>query len=157
VDVPADCHATTCDGHGHSQSKVDVTNVPPAAHACVVGACDMLGNAGQMPALPGTACTSSSGGTLCDGEGNCVACLTSTDCRGGQGCSPTHTCIPASCNDGIQDGNETGVDCGGSCAPCSGGNGCRQGGDCASNVCDLATHTCAAPSCADGIKNGNES
>jgi hypothetical protein len=34
----------------------------------------------------------------------------------GGGSNPT-------CTDGIQNGNETGVDCGGSCAPCSTGNG----------------------------------
>ncbi|MEZ4825430.1 MAG: M43 family zinc metalloprotease [Bacteroidia bacterium] len=28
------------------------------------------------------------------------------------------------CSDGIQNGNETGIDCGGSCDPCSGGNTC---------------------------------
>ena len=37
------------------------------------------------------------------------------------------------CTDGIQNGNETGVDCGGSCPPCSNN-----------------------PTCNDGIKNGNE-
>lgn len=36
----------------------------------------------------------------------------------------------ATCTDGVQNGNETGVDCGGDCAPC--------------------------PTCTDGIQNGNE-
>jgi hypothetical protein len=35
---------------------------------------------------------------------------------GGCGNAPTPTC-----NDGVQNGNETGIDCGGSCAPCSSG------------------------------------
>lgn len=41
----------------------------------------------------------------------------------------TNFCVGGSsgptCNDGIQNGNETGVDCGGSCAPCGGG-GCTD-------------------------------
>ncbi len=37
----------------------------------------------------------------------------------GGSCAP---CVVATCDDGIQNGNETGIDCGGSCAPCGGGN-----------------------------------
>ncbi len=43
---------------------------------------------------------------------------------GGSNCSPC-----ATCNDGIQNGNETGVDCGGSCAPCVTCNDGVQNGD----------------------------
>ena len=43
----------------------------------------------------------------------------------GGGCNPC-----SSCNDGVKNGNETGVDCGGDCAPCS--------------------------TCDDGVKNGDE-
>jgi hypothetical protein len=39
--------------------------------------------------------------------------------------------VSPACNDAVQNGNETGVDCGGSCAPC--------------------------PSCSDGMQNGSES
>lgn len=42
---------------------------------------------------------------------------TSNFCVGG-GNPPAPTC-----NDGVQNGNETGVDCGGSCGPCGGGGG----------------------------------
>jgi len=58
------------------------------------------------------------------------------------------------CDDGIQNGNETGVDCGGDCAACptcddgvQNGNetGVDCGGDCA-----------ACPTCDDGIQNGEE-
>ena len=31
-------------------------------------------------------------------------------------------CQPVDCNNGVQDGNETGIDCGGNCPPCSSGN-----------------------------------
>lgn len=58
------------------------------------------------------------------------------------------------CTDGIKNGNETGVDCGGSCPvcpTCTDGvkNGNETGIDCGGS-CP------ACPTCTDGIKNGNE-
>jgi len=50
------------------------------------------------------------------------------------GCSSDDGGPTSSCSDGIQNGNEEGIDCGGSCA----------------NACD------AAPTCTDGIQNGDE-
>jgi hypothetical protein len=59
--------------------------------------------------------------------------------------------------DGVKDGTETGIDCGGgACAPCADGQGCKLGTDCTDRVCDPTAKTCAAPSCSDGFKNGTE-
>jgi hypothetical protein len=59
---------------------------------------------------------------------NGTACPGGT-CQGGR-------CIPApTCSDGIKNGNETGVDCGGSCPRCSNGQGCASRNDCASALC----------------------
>jgi ELWxxDGT repeat protein len=58
------------------------------------------------------------------------------------------------CSDGILDGGETGIDCGGSCVPCGDGAWCIRAGDCISLVC--TTNACAAPTCSDGIQNGGE-
>ncbi len=41
---------------------------------------------------------------------------------------------PAFCFDGKKDGDETGLDCGGSCGACSGGS-CQVNADCASGIC----------------------
>ncbi len=61
-----------------------------------------------------------------------------------------------SCTDNEKNGNETGVDCGGSaCGPCGDGDGCLVGTDCTSKVC-LPGHTCAAPTCEDMTSNGDE-
>src|SRR6185369_4053556 len=50
-------------------------------------------------------------------------------------------CLPATCADGVVDGAETDVDCGGGvCAPCSGGHVCNQGSDCKSGICDGTNH-----------------
>ena len=73
---------------------------------------------------------------------------TTNFCLGG-GSTPT-------CNDGILNGNETGVDCGGpdcdACPTCDDGilNGNETDVDCGGPDCD------ACPTCNDGIQNGNE-
>jgi len=63
------------------------------------------------------------------------------------------------CNDGIMNGNETGIDCGGpdcpACPTCSDGiqNGDETGIDCGGSCPNSCGGT---PSCSDGIMNGNE-
>ncbi|HMQ46661.1 MAG TPA: zinc-dependent metalloprotease [Saprospiraceae bacterium] len=70
---------------------------------------------------------------------------------GGPFCPPCDTC-----NDGIQNGGETGVDCGGGvCPPCTFCNDGIQNGD--ETGVDCGGAFCpACPSCDDGIQNGNE-
>jgi len=66
----------------------------------------------------------------------------------------------STCNDGIQNGDETGVDCGGSNCPncseptCNDGiqNGYETGVDCGGSNCP----SCSEPTCNDGIQNGDE-
>ena len=58
------------------------------------------------------------------------------------------------CRDGAMNGDETDVDCGGSCEPCSTGQSCGDGTDCASLYCDAGT--CVDPGCQDGTMNGVE-
>jgi hypothetical protein len=64
-------------------------------------------------------------------------------------------CAAPTCNDGVMNGSETGVDCGGStCPKCGDGQPCLVGSDCLSDVCSGGT--CATATCADGVKNGTE-
>lgn len=66
--------------------------------------------------------------------------------------NPTPTC-----NDGIQNGNETGVDCGGSCEDCPPVPTCDDGIQNGSETGVDCGGSCAAcPTCNDGVKNGNE-
>lgn len=63
--------------------------------------------------------------------------------------------VVPTCNDGIQNGDETGIDCGGSCTPCATcndgvQNGDETGVDCGGSICS------ACPTCDDGIQNGAE-
>jgi cysteine-rich repeat protein len=72
-------------------------------------------------------------------------------------CNAEGTCVAASCTDGFENGSETDVDCGGSCAPtrtCADGRGCGVPGDCASGVC--SNMICQAPRCGDGVMHAGE-
>jgi hypothetical protein len=61
---------------------------------------------------------------VCDGEGHCVECVSTADCLTAHPTDPIcdlklHKCV--SCTDGVEDGLETGVDCGGpDCGACLG-------------------------------------
>lgn len=61
-------------------------------------------------------------------------------------------CCP---DDGIQNGNETDVNCGGTCPQrCADGKKCNTAADCASQVC--VSGICAQAQCTDATKNGTE-
>jgi hypothetical protein len=67
-----------------------------------------------------------------------------------------HTKETPTCTDGLQNGSETGIDCGGACPRCATGLGCSTASDCASGLCSEGTcGTCAGdPDCgsdADGM------
>ena len=93
--------------------------------------------------------TDEGGNTLASG-GSFGGSETTNFCVDSSGGGPTPTC-----DDGIQNGDETGVDCGGSncpdCPTCDDGvqNGDETGVDCGGS-CD------ACPTCDDGIQNGDE-
>ena len=101
-------------------------------------------------------------------QGSDVPCDTNNDsgcdpddggpCSGPDDC-PSRVCVNgaclAECTDGVMNGDESGVDCGGSvCGPCPTGEGCIGDPDCADGVCDSGQ--CAEPSCSDGLRNGFE-
>lgn len=97
------------------------------------------------------------------GEGDCdvdADCDTGLVCGIDRGAEygqiwSADVCVPSSCDNGVQDGGETGIDVGGSCGTCGGANGDQEGyctpgcpcaygeGDCDSNdECDVGL-TCA--------------
>ena len=97
------------------------------------------------------------GGESCE---PCVAgqaCLVEDDCLS-RICSRGE-CIVESCDDGIPNGLETDVDCGGpdpECARCDDGEDCEKDGDCRSNICTEAGTCGTEPTCADETANGGE-
>ena len=54
------------------------------------------------------------------------------------------------------DGDETDIDCGGSCAPCASGKMCLVNSDCQSGFCSENGICEGTASCSDGIKNQDE-
>ena len=114
----------------------------------------------------GTAC-SEGGGAVCDGQGSCVECVVDGDC--GAGICQQNACVSQTCTNGSQDGDESDLDCGGSCAPCANGLHCGEPSDCASNHCtggtcnpcadnadcaDTPGTVCDAGVCVGGLPNG---
>jgi hypothetical protein len=121
---------------------------------------------GTSPASDGApACAT---GKMCSVGADCVSLVCNangnkggppTDCPAGtMGC----VCQDPSPTDGVQNGGETDVDCGGSAsanndgAPaCAPGQMCLVGTDCSSQICS-PNNTCTIPSPTDGVKNDSE-
>ncbi|HEY0462683.1 MAG TPA: AbfB domain-containing protein [Polyangiaceae bacterium] len=84
------------------------------------------------------------GGRVCV---TCAAgkhCLMGTDCA--SGICTNQACQAPSCSDLACNGDESDLNCGGSCSPCATGYGCRVGADCKTGSCVNAV--CVAPNCA---------
>jgi hypothetical protein len=88
----------------------------------------------------------SGGGSTLAGGGSFTFSETTNLCVGGS-TGPT-------CNDGVQNGDETGIDCGGSCAACPTCNDGVQNAD--ETGVDCGGSCAACPTCSDGIQNGDE-
>jgi hypothetical protein len=90
---------------------------PCTEDKCTAGVCENPSKAAH------TACGASKD-EVCDGEGNCIQCVDDADCSKNHPDKPicdlkTQKCV--SCTDGIKNGKETDVDCGGpNCGACLG-------------------------------------
>ena len=106
-----------------------------------VGAGGLAAIAGASgSAAAGMPTGTSGGGTSFAGAGGAAA--------GGDGPA-------ARCDDGLLNGDEADVDCGGrACAPCPPGKRCLMGTDCSSAIC--TNQSCQPPSCNDLARNGDE-
>jgi hypothetical protein len=62
----------------------------------------------------------------------------------------------SSCSDGIKNGTETDVDCGGSCGPCGDGKGCVAAADCTSGDCINGQCGKLPQACGDKKQDGDE-
>ena len=108
-----------------------------------------------------------------DSNGSDLSCggRCQAKCGNGQGCAVNEDCVSdrcvdnqcvaavtPQCDDGVHNGDESDVDCGGSCgATCADSQDCTVNGDCVSNVCVANTCEPSAPRCDDGVHNGDES
>jgi hypothetical protein len=101
---------------------------------------------------------------VCDGKGACVPCLESTN----KGCEADQLCYALdgklqclACSNGKRDGDETDVDCGGSCSrcgpgpckPCGLGGACSSGVDCKNHICGPKGNVCCEVPCVGVCKS----
>ena len=93
-----------------------------------------------------TFCTPSASATISSTRVT-ATCASPSDCASGV-CSGG-ACLAPTCGDGVQNGKESAVDCGGGiCAACGTGSTCGTGTDCTSGVCSGGV--CQASSCGNG-------
>jgi hypothetical protein len=153
----------TLTGGDYEPTDVDALPVRAAAPGC----------AGGAQCCPSAPC----GAELACRDGRCEPASTSSGPDAGAclgvDCSPPEAEVPEvltpgsfapeameaaptafSCEDQQQNGDETGLDCGGSCGACADGAGCSDDDDCQSGRCAMGR--CAAASCDDGVQNGDE-
>lgn len=96
----------------------------------------------------------------CGGASACPRCAPEHACTLDSDCDiacdmTTLKCVAPSCTDMILNGDETDVDCGGSCAAkCIPTQNCLVPSDCNSGVCQVGI--CQSPTCDDNVQNQNE-
>jgi hypothetical protein len=135
-----------CNGNGQCVVCLDASQCPQPTSGCVKATCTN-GACGMQNLMDGTACTDS-GGKVCS-SGTCVACIQNSDCSTGNVCQG-NKCI-GQCSDGMKDGTETDIDCGGgSCPACPTGDTCVANSDC------VSTDACTGGKCTACGSNYNQ-
>jgi hypothetical protein len=89
----------------------------------------------------GSACPRCAVGSACNNAGDC-------ECQNGVCLCISGQCAPSSCTDGYKTGDETDIDCGGSCGSCPLLHSCQQDNDCLLGACGAcgARMCCLPPS-----------
>jgi hypothetical protein len=167
--VYGDCAEARCDGAGNVVKMDKLDDVYDDGNPCTLDKC-LNGETQHLNQDMGLACGLNA---KCDGNGSCVKCtIGGNDCpQATPICVATRTykdaytldvvvnkCVPATCMNGMQDGTETDMDCGGACGPCDVGMKCNIKLDCKEALCDgvPGAKTCSAASCQDSQVNGDE-
>ena len=148
VQTPGDCNKIVCQSSA-AIDTFDATDTTDDGNLCTTEICVEGVGLQTAPSAAGSDC----GGLVCDGASNCVQCIDVDDCLGGGEICQSNQCVPATCNDNIQSGTETDIDCGGRCLACENGLDCDVDADCLSGVCN---GTCQAPDCNDDTLIGDE-
>jgi hypothetical protein len=121
----------------------NVCRLPNATPTCTAGACAInicIAGFGDCDFNAANGCETN----LAFDPKNCGAC--------GVACAPGIACVngvcTGACTDGIKDGQETDVDCGGPvCPACSVGKACLVGADCTSHLCNAGVCAACANAC----------
>ena len=148
--VPGNVNAQMCDDNGDCVECIDSGDCAVGlceSGKCVTASCSNLAkDAGESDV--------DCGGQLCAPCAIGQLCSTHADCASEHCGDVTKKCVPPTCIDGVENQDESDVDCGGPCAPCLVGKTCNVAADCKSEVCNEGV--CAFFACSDGILGGNE-
>jgi hypothetical protein len=160
-----DCQKVICDGNGGHMIVPDTTDPLSDGNVCTADVCSGAGTTtNHTPTNQGVQCGATAS-IVCNATGQC-GCQTNADCTLPQTCGGGNpgtplicgctkkTCVQAgatcgtpsdgcgagtiNCNDGVKNGGESDVDCGGTgqCpVKCANGKTCTQNTDCTSNSC----------------------
>jgi hypothetical protein len=159
IQIPGDCRLRVCDDTGSLTQGAAPNDIPYDGNPCTQDLCEedaqsMLVSPSNLWEPKGPA---PDGSGFCDGEGSLADCVETADCKDASlVCTVRRNCVPRSCEDGILDGGEVNVDCGGPCEGCLVGDPCNSPEDCIQGVCG-PDKRCATFSCDDGVQNGLES
>jgi len=144
-----DCSVAQCDGAGGVMAVNDDSDFVDDGNVCTDDVCTS-GTASHPPRAPRASCLGSS---LCDGQGNCVACLAATDCGVDSVCqthvcTTDHTCDVSNVGSGTPAGTQTPGDC--KSVVCDGNGGTTIANDdndvgSDGNVCTSDTCSAGAP------------
>jgi hypothetical protein len=162
INLGAKCGAIgVCNSKGACVECIDNKTCDAGKPTCVNNHCS--GSTCQNLISDGTETDVDCGGSGCGPCFQGQTCKVASDCLS-KVCedpfvgSPIKNCKVPACTDGVQNGTETDVDCGGNACPalskCDVGKHCAVAGDCKSGVCQAGA--CKQPACNDGVKNGLE-
>ena len=165
------CQAPTCSDAVQNQDETDVDCGGATCPACPDGGGCLVGSDCTSGVCSGGICQAPTcsdavqnqdetdvdcGGAICVGCPPGGGCTMGSDCTSGVCLTavPPFVCAAPTCSDGVQNQDETDVDCGGAtCSGCPAGGGCTTGSDCISGIC---TGGVCQPSCTDGQQNQDE-
>ena len=163
VDDGIACTTDACDQSLGSITHTANNDMVDDGNACTTDICDPVVGAIHTQVANGTLCGTAANATLACNSGNCTALSCSpmfANCdyneangceanlaSSAQSCGTCGTVCPANtpcmqgvcvatCSDGLKNGSETDIDCGGAaCGNCSAGKHCTTNSDCVSNIC----------------------
>jgi hypothetical protein len=108
------------------------------------GVCSLCADGVQDPGESDVDCggVANSSNQICPRCANGQVCVTTADCSNGT-CGATHRC--GSCGDGLLNGSESDVDCGGTCmVKCPEKKICNDNADCEQGICEKMSATTSA-------------
>ena len=144
-----DCKRSVCTAEGLVAEEEDRSDFYDDGVECTLDLCE-AGNVIDAP-MDGITCPDTGEGYCLAGA--CVQCVADSHCSPNEDCKQGW-CVAQTCTDNVVSPNETDIDCGGDCTPCTSGDACMVGADCKSKVC--MDNKCVLPTCDDGVKNDGE-